>query len=74
VIAVDVGAMINTMLADRARCRLAGIAAPDVNSELTTHLLALAARLRDRHGAAAAMRAAFQFWDELEVGAGEVVQ
>jgi hypothetical protein len=70
-IAVDISALVQTAIDDRARCRLAGIAAPDANTEATTHLLALAARLRDRHGAAVAMRAAFVFWDSLEPEAGD---
>jgi len=67
--AVDISELIAASLEDRARCRLAGIAAPDANTEVTTHLLALAERLKDRHGAVAAMRAAFVFWDSLEAEA-----
>jgi hypothetical protein len=71
VIAVDISDLIAANLEDRSRCRLAGIAEIHPNSEVTTHLLALAARLWDRHGGVAAMRAAFVFWDSLEAEPGD---
>jgi hypothetical protein len=71
VIAVDISDLIAASLEDRARCRLAGIAEIHANTEVTTHLLALAERLKDRYGAAAAMRAAFVFWDSLEAEPGD---
>ena len=70
-IAVDISELIAASLEDRARCRLAGIAEIHPNSEAATHVAALAERLKDRYGAAAAMRIAFAFWDSLEAEAGD---
>ena len=72
-IAVDVAALVQTAIDDLARCRLAGIAAPNVNSEVATHVVALAALLKDRLGAEAAMRAALTLWNVLEAGSGNSV-
>jgi hypothetical protein len=71
---VDVGQLIEAALEDRRLCRMAGLVPTDANAEVSSHLLALANRLRDRIGPRAAMRAAFTLWNELEVGAGETLQ
>jgi hypothetical protein len=64
-IAVNISEMIEACLEDRARCRVAGVAEIDPNTEAASHVIALAGRLRGRLGPAAAMRAAFLFWDTL---------
>jgi len=72
-IAVDVSQLIKAALVDRHACRLAGIPKVDANSEVAAHVVGLANRLKDRHGAEAAMRAALTLWDVLEAGSGNSV-
>ena len=72
-IAIDVGAMVQTALDDRQRCRLAGVAEIHANMEASAHVLGLANRLRDRLGPVVALRAALALWDVLEAGSGNSV-
>jgi hypothetical protein len=68
---IDIAQLIRAAVEDRARCRFAGIAETDANAEAAAYVTALANRLRDRLGAASAMRMAFAHWDSLEPTDGE---